>query len=180
MPASHLTDPVYLTFVQCAAGFWVVSLALVWLSPGMLPSPLSLFLRKLEFPAIHGVSKSRTQLSDWTELNWRVNYLLDYASNSQVHPPWRRLLHVLLMNLEFLLFSTITLLIHPESILLCSVKLILIFCQAEKLYWLLWPFHSYWNCCDFTVISSKYIKLSLFSTFSLTTDVTKFMIFLIW
>ena len=24
--------------------------------------------------AIHGVSKSRTQLSDWTELNW-INYL---------------------------------------------------------------------------------------------------------
>ena len=24
--------------------------------------------------AIHGVAKSRTQLSDWTELNWKINY----------------------------------------------------------------------------------------------------------
>ena len=26
--------------------------------------------------AIHGIAKSRTRLSDWTELNWNVNYLL--------------------------------------------------------------------------------------------------------
>ena len=27
--------------------------------------------------AIHGVTKSRTQLSDWTELNWRQKNLVD-------------------------------------------------------------------------------------------------------
>ena len=26
--------------------------------------------------AIHGVTKSRTQLSDWTELNWRSIYIV--------------------------------------------------------------------------------------------------------
>ena len=30
--------------------------------------------------AIHGVAKSRTRLSDWTELNWKVNYLMTVDS----------------------------------------------------------------------------------------------------
>ena len=31
--------------------------------------------------AIHGVVKSRTQLSDWTELNWSVHYNVQYIPN---------------------------------------------------------------------------------------------------
>ena len=30
--------------------------------------------------AIHGVAKSRTWLSDWTELNWKLNYVFIFAS----------------------------------------------------------------------------------------------------
>ena len=34
--------------------------------------------------AIHGVTKSRTQLSSWTELNWCNSYSLDIESVNQV------------------------------------------------------------------------------------------------
>ena len=37
--------------------------------------------------AVHGVTKSRTRLSDWTELNWTESILASTASSS--HPlPW--------------------------------------------------------------------------------------------
>ena len=43
--------------------------------------------------AIHGVTKSRTQLSDWTELNWKPTYRAVVGSMRQTwkhttHEPW--------------------------------------------------------------------------------------------
>ena len=34
--------------------------------------------------AVHGVAKSRTQLSDWTELNWFLFYLLKEMEKPKV------------------------------------------------------------------------------------------------
>ena len=41
------------------------SMDIVWINSG------SLWWREVWRAAIHGVAKSRTRLSDWTELNWR-------------------------------------------------------------------------------------------------------------
>ena len=38
--------------------------------------------REAWLAAIHGVAKSRTRLSDWTELNWRPRWYMDYAHRS--------------------------------------------------------------------------------------------------
>ena len=35
--------------------------------------------------AIHGVAKSQTQLSDWTELNWTNEYKLLNSGNPWIH-----------------------------------------------------------------------------------------------
>ena len=118
---------------------------------------LSLFLRKLGFP--------KDWLPSWLHIKLTSTPSMKTPSSCSSH------------NLGVFTFSIITLLTHPESTLVCSVKLMLIFSQAEKVYWISWPFLSYWNHFDFNVISSKYIKLSLFSTFSLTNDVPKHMIF---
>ena len=37
--------------------------------------------------AIHGVAKSRTWLSDWTELNWRQSQVLEYFEKISEPPP---------------------------------------------------------------------------------------------
>ena len=118
---------------------------------------LTLLLRKLGFP--------KDWLPSWLHIKLTSTPSMKTPSSCSSH------------NLGVFTFSIITLLTHPESTLVCSVKLMLIFSQAEKVYWISWPFLSYWNHFDFNVIPSKYIKLSLFSTFSLTNDVPKHMIF---
>ena len=35
--------------------------------------------REAWYGAVHGVAKSQTQLSDWTELNWRILYILKFT-----------------------------------------------------------------------------------------------------
>ena len=39
--------------------------------------------------AIHGVTKSWTQLSDWTELNWSIYYVPGTALYTREHTKWR-------------------------------------------------------------------------------------------
>jgi len=43
-------------------------------------------------PGIHGVAKSRTRLSDWTELNWGCFCILAIANNTEMN--WK--VHILL------------------------------------------------------------------------------------
>ena len=42
--------------------------------------------RKAWCAAIYGVAKSQTRLSDWTELNWKIWWLLNYLSYSFLCP----------------------------------------------------------------------------------------------
>ena len=37
--------------------------------------------REVWSAAIHGVAKSQTRLSDWTELNWTMTYEQEYIFN---------------------------------------------------------------------------------------------------
>ena len=39
--------------------------------------------------AIHGVAKSRTQLSDWTELNWYQTYPFQGLGSQQLKGTWK-------------------------------------------------------------------------------------------
>ena len=38
--------------------------------------------------AVHGITKSRTRLSDWTELNWEVNVKIETAKYNPCPAVW--------------------------------------------------------------------------------------------
>ena len=38
--------------------------------------------------AVHGITKSRTRLSDWTELNWEVNVKIETAKYNPCSAVW--------------------------------------------------------------------------------------------
>ena len=38
--------------------------------------------------AVHGIAKSRTRLSDWTELNWEVNVKIETAKYNPCSAVW--------------------------------------------------------------------------------------------
>ena len=54
--------------------------------------------REASRAAVHGVTKSRTQLSDWTELNWSVFWQFSFKSYQRVHTQYRETLRVLLIK----------------------------------------------------------------------------------
>ena len=61
--------------------------------------------------AVHGVAKSRTQLSDWTELNWITLYLWHLLSRMLFCPfsPWEMLLIFQGRSSSFLCFPAASL-----------------------------------------------------------------------
>ena len=46
--------------------------------------------RKAWYPAVHGVAKNQTQLSNWTELNWTGSLLLSYERHWHSWTPEQR------------------------------------------------------------------------------------------
>ena len=73
--------------------------------------------------AIHGVAKSRTRLSDWTELNWTDGILLLLKRNLYAGNHWKQLLHEVMGFKSWLLHLLAPQIIHLTSWLI-SVYLI--------------------------------------------------------